>query len=50
MVAGLVAVEAPDHACNGLIIPDDLAEVILQWSTLPDSIKRAILALVRSFE
>ena len=47
-VARQVATQSVDTGCDGMMIPDDLSEVIRLWPLLPNEIKRAVLTLVRS--
>jgi hypothetical protein len=47
-VARQVATQSVDAGCDGMMIPDNLSEVIRLWPLLPNEIKRAVLALVRT--
>ena len=47
-VAQQVATQSVDANCNGMMIPDDLSEVIRLWPQLPPEVKQAILTLVQS--
>ena len=47
-VAQQVATQSVDASCSGVMIPDDLSEVIRLWPQLPPEVKQAILTLVQS--